>query len=186
MRADAQENKRLILEAAIRLFAAKGEDVSLRAIAKEAGVGIATLLRHFPTIEDLYDGVRALCSERMVALCASYDREWEDPGQEFRNFVFSIRELQLGAIMTPLWAYFDQNFESVTELEQDPIFRKTYLAQKDLLARAADYGVIRKNISPTQFFVGITVITRPLPDVVEARIPGLGDSILDTFIRGLR
>jgi len=52
LRADAQENRERILEAARRAFAESG-DASLNSIAKKAGVGPGTLYRHFPSREAL-------------------------------------------------------------------------------------------------------------------------------------
>jgi AcrR family transcriptional regulator len=56
-RADATRNREQLLAVAGRLFAATGTEPSMRAIATEAGVGIATLYRHFPTRESLVDAV---------------------------------------------------------------------------------------------------------------------------------
>lgn len=53
LRADAADNRERIVEAAYRLFAAEGMTVTMRKIAREAGVGPATLYRHFPTKQDL-------------------------------------------------------------------------------------------------------------------------------------
>ena len=53
LRADASRNRDTLLAAATRAFAAADEEPSMRAIAREAGVGIATLYRHFPTREAL-------------------------------------------------------------------------------------------------------------------------------------
>lgn len=49
MRADAARNREIVLAAAVRLFAAaqRVEDVSLSAVAAEAGVGKATVFRSF-------------------------------------------------------------------------------------------------------------------------------------------
>jgi AcrR family transcriptional regulator len=55
-RADARRNRVLLVEAATRAFAS-GERVSLEAIAKEAGLGIGTLYRNFPTRESLVEAV---------------------------------------------------------------------------------------------------------------------------------
>jgi len=57
LRADASRNRDTLLAAATRAFATADEEPSMRAIAREAGVGIATLYRHFPTREALVDAV---------------------------------------------------------------------------------------------------------------------------------
>ena len=57
LRADASRNRDTLLAAATRAFAAAETEPSMRAIAREAGVGIATLYRHFPTRESLVDAV---------------------------------------------------------------------------------------------------------------------------------
>jgi AcrR family transcriptional regulator len=56
-RADALRNRERVLEAAKTVFSAGGPDASLEAVAREAGVGIGTLYRHFPTREALYEAV---------------------------------------------------------------------------------------------------------------------------------
>ncbi|MCU1557671.1 MAG: TetR family transcriptional regulator [Microbacteriaceae bacterium] len=66
LRADARRNFEAVLAAAKDSFAENGPDASLEEIARQAGVGIATLYRNFPTrsslIEAVYfDEVEALC-----------------------------------------------------------------------------------------------------------------------------
>jgi AcrR family transcriptional regulator len=56
-RIDVKRNRGRLLETARELFAASGVDVSTREIARNAGVGVATLYRHFPTRDDLVDAV---------------------------------------------------------------------------------------------------------------------------------
>ncbi|MEV4343168.1 helix-turn-helix domain-containing protein [Actinoplanes sp. NPDC049596] len=56
-RSDAARNREQLLAVATQLFASAGAEPSMRAIAQEAGVGIATLYRHFPTREALVDAV---------------------------------------------------------------------------------------------------------------------------------
>src|SRR5215471_18489755 len=56
MRADARRNRDRLLEVALRAFSS-GEEVTLEAIARQAGVGIGTLYRHFPTRESLVEAV---------------------------------------------------------------------------------------------------------------------------------
>ncbi|MGH3320719.1 MAG: TetR/AcrR family transcriptional regulator [Streptosporangiaceae bacterium] len=87
MRADAQRNRQRLLEAALRAFSSGEEKVSLERIAKEAGVGIGTLYRHFPTrealVEAVYRGELARLRDSAEQLLASYDpdtalRTWMD------------------------------------------------------------------------------------------------------------
>jgi AcrR family transcriptional regulator len=57
LRADAARNRDTLLAVATRVFASSEAEPSMRAIAREAGVGIATLYRHFPTREVLVGAV---------------------------------------------------------------------------------------------------------------------------------
>jgi AcrR family transcriptional regulator len=66
-RADAARNRDALLAVATRTFAAAESEPSMRAIAREAGVGIATLYRHFPTRESLVDAVYRDQVERLTA-----------------------------------------------------------------------------------------------------------------------
>lgn len=67
MRADARRNRELLLSVASTVVAEQGAAASLEEIARRAGVGSATLHRHFPTRLALLDAVFA---ERVTALCA--------------------------------------------------------------------------------------------------------------------
>ena len=57
LRADSIRNRELLLEAATQIFSAGGPQASLEAVARQAGVGIGTLYRHFPTREALFEAV---------------------------------------------------------------------------------------------------------------------------------
>ncbi len=65
MRADAQKNYCLLLAVAREVVTEHGADASMRDIARRAGVGLATLLRHFPTRETLFE---ALLRDNLEAL----------------------------------------------------------------------------------------------------------------------
>src|SRR6202034_705365 len=62
LRADAQRNRRRLIEAATELFSERGLEVGVADIAARAGVGRATLFRNFPSKEHL---IAAIVVERM-------------------------------------------------------------------------------------------------------------------------
>ena len=58
IRSDARRNRDKLLEVATAAFAAaEGRPVSLESIARDAGVGIGTLYRHFPNREALVEAI---------------------------------------------------------------------------------------------------------------------------------
>ena len=57
MRADARKNYSHLLAVARGVVAEQGADASMREIARQADVGLATLLRHFPTREALFEAL---------------------------------------------------------------------------------------------------------------------------------
>ncbi|WBQ05578.1 TetR/AcrR family transcriptional regulator [Kribbella sp. CA-293567] len=68
LRADAQRNRDLLLATAAKAFTECGPDSTLESIAKNAGVGIGTLYRHFPTREAL---VEAVYRNELATVCAA-------------------------------------------------------------------------------------------------------------------
>ncbi|MFC4498827.1 MULTISPECIES: TetR/AcrR family transcriptional regulator [Streptomyces] len=66
-RADARRNEETLLDAAAAVFVASGVEAPVRDIAAEAGVGTATIYRHFPTRADLIIAVY----RHQVEACAS-------------------------------------------------------------------------------------------------------------------
>jgi AcrR family transcriptional regulator len=56
-RSDALRNRERILEVAKAAFTRQGANASLEEIAKQAAVGTGTLYRHFPTRDELIEGV---------------------------------------------------------------------------------------------------------------------------------
>jgi AcrR family transcriptional regulator len=76
LRSDARDNRELILDAARRVFAAEGLNAPMREVARRAGVGPATLYRHFPTKEML---VTEAFKDQMRACRTIVDEGLADP-----------------------------------------------------------------------------------------------------------
>lgn len=92
-RSDARRNESVLLEAAAAVFVRSGVEAPIREIAKEAGVGLGTVYRHFPTRSDLvlavYRHQVEACAEAAPRLLASLRspsdalRAWVDLFVEF-------------------------------------------------------------------------------------------------------
>ncbi|MGH3097473.1 MAG: TetR/AcrR family transcriptional regulator [Streptosporangiales bacterium] len=67
IRADARANQDKLLAAAALAFARDGAAATLKQIANDAGVGIATLYRRFPTREQLVDATYRYETARLCA-----------------------------------------------------------------------------------------------------------------------
>ena len=71
-RIDAQRNRERILEVAKAAFTRQGANASLDEIAKQARVGAGTLYRHFPTRDELIEGVYRNEVEKLAAAAARF------------------------------------------------------------------------------------------------------------------
>ncbi|HET9059430.1 MAG TPA: helix-turn-helix domain-containing protein [Acidimicrobiales bacterium] len=76
LRADAVRNRERLLDSARTVFAEQGAEASMEAIAKNAGVGVGTLYRHFPRRVDV---VEALFRSDMDVLVEEADKASGEP-----------------------------------------------------------------------------------------------------------
>jgi AcrR family transcriptional regulator len=124
-RADARRNEENLLDAAAAVFVESGVDAPIRDIAARAGVGTATIYRHFPTRADLIVAVYrhqvdALAEAGPVLLAGSPSpyaalARWID---DFVGFV--VTKQGLASVLQsddpcfePLHAYFLERLEPV-------------------------------------------------------------------------
>lgn len=119
LRADAERNRDLILAAARRLFAAEGLGVSMASVAREAGVGKATLSRRFASREEL---VNAVFADRMDAYADAVAEALDDPDpwHGFTGYIHAVCAMQAA----------DRGFADVLTM--------TFPAAKTLEARRAE------------------------------------------------
>jgi AcrR family transcriptional regulator len=106
LRADAERNRRRILDAAADLFAERGLQVSLDDVAERAGVGVGTVYRRFPDREALIDAVLQSRVEEFIAIgeraAADPDawaglRQFIELGAEFHGRNRALKELMFSA-----------------------------------------------------------------------------------------
>lgn len=92
-RADVRRNRAALVTAAFAVMGRRGLDAPLDEIATEAGVGNATLYRHFPTRRDL---VQAVFADQMARYAAAVERASAepDPWLAVRGYLAEICALQ--------------------------------------------------------------------------------------------
>lgn len=91
-RSDARRNRERLLVAARTVFAANGAHASLQGVAREAGVGIGTLYRHFPSREALYTAVYEHEVDHLVAM-ATQLTENHEPITALRTWLHALVDL---------------------------------------------------------------------------------------------
>jgi AcrR family transcriptional regulator len=90
-RADAERNRERVLAAAETVLARDGLSASMRAIAADAGVGLGTIYRNFPTQEALYQAIIVRRTKALIAEAAELTGA-PDPGQAFFGYLTHVVE----------------------------------------------------------------------------------------------
>ncbi|MFE6887671.1 TetR/AcrR family transcriptional regulator [Streptomyces sp. NPDC057694] len=91
-RSDARDNRARILDAARAVFGETGLSAPMREIARRAGIGPATLYRHFPTKADLI--TETFAEQRRACRAAVRDALADpDPWHGFRELIERVCEL---------------------------------------------------------------------------------------------
>ncbi|MEU0476326.1 TetR/AcrR family transcriptional regulator [Streptomyces olivaceus] len=151
-RADARRNEKTLLDAAAAVFVRSGVEAPVRDIAAEAGVGTATIYRHFPTRADLIIGVYRhqveACAEAGPALLASSPTPYAALVSWVDRFVdFLVTKHGLAAVLQSdnagfeaLHAYFLDRLVPVCA---------------HLLAAATASGEIRTDLEPLALMRGV-------------------------------
>src|SRR3954470_14590056 len=94
LRADARRNRERIVTAATECFASDGIGCQVAEVARRAGVGNATVFRHFATKHDL---LVAVFEERLSAMLAAADEAMalDDPAVGLRTFLERVVALHV-------------------------------------------------------------------------------------------
>jgi AcrR family transcriptional regulator len=141
-RRDAQERRARLIVAAQREFAARGVDASLEQIARDAGVAIGTLYRHFPTRLDL---LIAAFEPRLQEFLDGANKalELDDPWEGFVHYLENLFRVQAGdrGFNDFLSRRFPGNAD--TERIHDQMCRQI----EDVLTRAQRAGEARPDIT---------------------------------------
>jgi AcrR family transcriptional regulator len=144
LRSDAERNRVRIIAAARTVFARDGLSASMASVAREAGVGIATMFRRFPTKEELVDAVFA---DRMGAYAdvVTVALEDPDPWHGFVGYIEAACAMQAA----------DSGFADVltTTFPTAKVMEKrrneAYEGMVQLINRAKAVGRLREDFDPS-------------------------------------
>ena len=110
MRADARKNYSHLLAVAREVVTEHGADASMRDIARRANVGLATLLRHFPTREALFEALLRMKADALTQQAAELETSsppdealvsWFREGVEFTHTYSGVCALMASAHADP-------------------------------------------------------------------------------------
>jgi AcrR family transcriptional regulator len=179
LRADSIRNRERLLEAATHIFSAGGSQASLEAVAREAGVGIGTLYRHFPTREALFEAVYRHEVDHLGDLAEQLASEAE-PTEALRKWLHA--NVRLVATKKGMIAALQEAAQASTELRAYSLKRLTD-AIGLLLNRAIAAGELRADVTPDE-------LLRTLLGIFYSQ--GTNDwqpsalRLVDVFVDGLR
>ena len=177
MRADARRNYDHLVVAARKVFADQGGGASMEAIAKQAGVGVGTLYRHFPKRIDIVEAVyrddvdvlvgsaeRGLTELEPWAALEAWLRAYVDYGRSKRTFLNELHEA----------------FEKNPDLK--PASRdRIWDACERVLRRAQEAGAARRDID------GADLMQLVSPMCMNSTLTAdQGDRLLAMVLDGLR
>ena len=180
LRADAERNRRQLVDAARAVFAARGLDAPLDDIARHARVGNATLYRRFPRRRDLVGAVFVEPLREVVA-AARQSLDDPDPWLAFAGHLTYLCELQAGnrALAELLTA----RMSEVDELDdlRDTAFDHLVA----LVDRARAAGVVRADLDHADVVL-ILMANAGLVERTAASAPDAWRRHLGYVLEGLR
>ncbi|WP_238010981.1 helix-turn-helix domain-containing protein [Dactylosporangium sp. AC04546] len=167
-RRDADANRHHIVSAAAAVFARNGLDAPTREIAHRAGLGVATVYRHFPSRADL---VTAVVTDRVHRCAADLRAALADP-DPWSALSGTVRHFAARQVS-------DQRLnEALTGFDEE---RRTHAAALDaLVARARTAGAVRADLSASDVRTALMAIA-----AVRTRGPATVTRLTDLLLAGM-
>ncbi|WP_042363706.1 TetR/AcrR family transcriptional regulator [Streptacidiphilus neutrinimicus] len=180
-RADAARNRARILEAAQEAFIEYGADVPLDEIAKRAGIGNATVYRHFPDRRALVRGVVLEVMERAISVAQQAYAEESDPFEALSRLVHDSVNWKIGALCPMLSEWTDLDEPEVFETKErlDGVART-------IIGAAQAAGSMREDVGSDDVFMAVAQLVRPFPGAPYDSLKPFVHRHLQLLLDGLR
>jgi AcrR family transcriptional regulator len=168
MRADARRNYDRLVAVASEVVAEQGAEASLEEIARRAGVGSATLHRHFPGRYALLD---AVFQGRVETLCARAADLLDDPSPQ------EALETWLRAVV----AHATENRGLAPFLMKGAAAHTKILAAGEkLLVRAQQSGAVQSDVQTAELLTLVNAVS-----LAAEHLPGQADRLLTLVLHGV-
>ena len=188
MRADAEDNRRALLDAAREVYVEEGTNVALDKIAKRAGVGIGTLYRRFADRDALLRGVLVDLFDGMTAAAREAEAQDSDGGSEappaWEALVHAVAGLGLGPTLPVI---FRERLDLIDDPAVAAAMREAIDAVESVYQRAQEAGQLRADVS----FLEIQLLASMLSQSGTSHPPTsdpevLNDRLVGILLDGLR
>ncbi|GGW62661.1 TetR/AcrR family transcriptional regulator [Streptomyces griseoloalbus] len=180
-RRDARRNRDRLVEAAHAVFTEQGLEAPLDVIARRAGVGNATLYRHFPTRAALVD---AVFHDQLTGTMTAGERARTAP-DAWTGLTDYLR-----TVFTTLAADRGTNDLMTTRLPDVEVLQTVHAHNRRtvelLLERARAEGTVRPDVTTEDLLFALAALGRAVPPLTTATTPDAWHRPLALFLDGLR
>ncbi|SEG07953.1 transcriptional regulator, TetR family [Actinacidiphila yanglinensis] len=181
VRADALRNRERIVAAARDAFVEFGPEAPLDEIARRAGIGNATLYRHFADRRVLVHDVLLSVLVRTADHAEEAGARESDPFTALRRFAHAAVDERVGALCGLVAGMFDELTPDLNS-QRDRLHRGV----EALMDRARRAGQLRADVGVGDLMVALSQLTRPLPGIDCPGIEEVAHRHLHLFLDGLR
>jgi AcrR family transcriptional regulator len=177
-RSDAARNHEALVRAATAAVHREGPRVSMATIAADAGVGIGTLYRHFPTREDLLNSLTHRSFEQVLSNVQAAESDGTTASDALRRFVEAAIS-QRNELVLPLHGGLP-----VTVPETLAVRGQVHRALQRIIERGRVDGTISQDVTPRDVVVFGAMLAQPRES--DPEWDTTCRRLLATYVNGLR
>ena len=177
-RRDAARNQEALIRAATAAVHREGPRVSMATIAADAGVGIGTLYRHFPSREDLLNSLTHRSFEQVLSNVQAAESDGTTASDALRRFV-EAAITQRNELVLPLHGGLPATVPQTLAV-RDQVHR----ALQRIIERGRADGTISQDVTPRDVVVFGAMLAQPRQS--DPEWDTTCRRLLATYVNGLR